>query len=52
MAELPLPPRVIAQRIPRFLSMLKGSFCGSYKLCIERFLGLQRFRSLQHLHLG
>jgi len=52
MAELPLPPRVVEYRMPRFLPMLMGSFSNPYELSIESFLGLQRFPTLQYLYLG
>lgn len=52
MADLPLPPRVVEYRMPRFLPMLMSGFSSPYELSIEGFLGLQRFPTLQYLYLG
>jgi len=52
LAELPLPPRVVEYRMPRFLPILMGGLASPYQLSIEGFLGLQRFPTLQYLYLG
>lgn len=52
MADVPLPPRVIEYRMPRFLPMLMGNMSAGYELSLESFLGLQRFPTLQYLYRG
>ncbi|MDO8690491.1 MAG: signal peptide peptidase SppA [Dehalococcoidia bacterium] len=52
MADVPLPPRVIEYRMPRFLPMLMGNMSAGHELSLESFLGLQRFPTLQYLYRG
>ncbi|MDP2660403.1 MAG: signal peptide peptidase SppA [Dehalococcoidia bacterium] len=52
MADVPLPPRVIEYRMPRFLPMLMGNMSAGSDFSLESFLGLQRFPTLQYLYRG
>lgn len=52
MADVPLPPRVVEYKMPRFLPMLMGSFMSPYEISIESLLGLQRSPTLQYLYMG